>query len=249
MISQGLYSSTFVLKSFISIILNIHIYIRKGADVRRNDDDVNVAAATANNILSVARQNHYSRLNRKKTNQSAFRQRHSSTSLHNDDDEYKIKQLTRPHYYNNDDPQKRYFPNVIIIDDEPDVLLTFQSYLDSEGFNVQTFSKSDEALEYLTSHPTTIQYSVVITDIRMPYINGIQLYQKLKSINKDIRVMFVSALDAADELLSIFPDIKDKDIIKKPIKKDQFINKVKSAIFYQSFILLCAFVSSYFFFN
>jgi two-component system, OmpR family, response regulator ChvI len=82
----------------------------------------------------------------------------------------------------------------------------------------------------------------------MPDINGIQLYQKLKSINKDIRVMFVSALDAADEILSVFPEIKDSDIIKKPTNKDQFVNKVKNAIFYQSFIFLCGFVSSYYFF-
>ena len=48
----------------------------------------------------------------------------------------KINDLTVPHYYSND-PHRRYFPNIILIDDDPDILLTFQSYLSTEGFNVQ----------------------------------------------------------------------------------------------------------------
>jgi DNA-binding NarL/FixJ family response regulator len=43
----------------------------------------------------------------------------------------------------------------------------------------------------------------VILDIRMPGMNGIQLYQKLKLIDEDLRVIFVTALDAAKELISI----------------------------------------------
>ena len=48
-------------------------------------------------------------------------------------------------------------------------------------------------------------YDLVITDIRMPGLNGIQLYSKLKVMNPEIKVLFLSALDAVDELLSIFP--------------------------------------------
>jgi two-component system, OmpR family, response regulator ChvI len=107
--------------------------------------------------------------------------------------------------------------------------LTFQSYLASEGFNIQTFSKSDEAPKYLTSHLT--QFSAVITDIRMPDINGLKLYQELRSVNKDMKVIFVSALDAAAELLSLLPDIKKSNIIRKPVDKDEFVNKIKAAIF------------------
>ena len=44
-------------------------------------------------------------------------------------------------------------------------------------------------------------------------------------------MIFVSALDAADELLILLPDVKERDIIKKPIGRDQIINKVKTIIF------------------
>jgi DNA-binding NarL/FixJ family response regulator len=45
-------------------------------------------------------------------------------------------------------------------------------------------------------------------DIRMPGINDVQLYQILKIMDSSIKVLFVLALDAADELMSIFPGIK-----------------------------------------
>jgi DNA-binding NarL/FixJ family response regulator len=45
-------------------------------------------------------------------------------------------------------------------------------------------------------------------DIRIPGINGVQLYQILKIMDSSIKVLFVSALYAADELMSIFPSIK-----------------------------------------
>jgi CheY-like chemotaxis protein len=140
----------------------------------------------------------------------------------------KINDLSVPHYYSND-PHKRYFPNIVLIDDDPDILVTFQSYLSTEGFNVQVFSNSDEALRYLMSHSS--EYKVVITDIRMPDVNGLEMYRKIKSVNANLKIMFVTALDAADELLSIFSDVKKDDIIRKPIERDQFVKRVKNAIF------------------
>jgi DNA-binding NarL/FixJ family response regulator len=64
----------------------------------------------------------------------------------------------------------------------------------------------------------------------MPELNGIQLYQMLKIINKNIKVLFISALDAADEILSIFPEIDPSNIIRKPISKDYIVSKVKEII-------------------
>jgi CheY-like chemotaxis protein/bifunctional DNA-binding transcriptional regulator/antitoxin component of YhaV-PrlF toxin-antitoxin module len=140
----------------------------------------------------------------------------------------KVRELSAPHYYL-DDPQKRYLPNIVLIDDDQDILVTFGSFLSSEGFNVKIFSKSNEAIEYLISSPH--EYRVVITDIRMPEVNGLELYQRIKSANANLKIMFVTALDAADELLSIFSDVKKDDIIRKPIERDQFVRKVKNAIF------------------
>jgi response regulator RpfG family c-di-GMP phosphodiesterase len=62
----------------------------------------------------------------------------------------------------------------------------------------------------------------------MPELNGIKLYSKLKLINPDIRVLFLSALNAIDEVLSIFPEIKHGEIIRKPIEPAILLSKVES---------------------
>ncbi len=49
----------------------------------------------------------------------------------------------------------------------------------------------------------------------MPEINGIKLYSKFKVINPNVKILFVSALDAVGELLSLFPEIKRFRYLKK----------------------------------
>ena len=67
-------------------------------------------------------------------------------------------------------------------------------------------------------------------DIRMPNLNGLQLYFRMKAINNSVRVLFVSALDAVEELVSILPDIKHNNILRKPVDKDHFLRSVQLAI-------------------
>ena len=73
-------------------------------------------------------------------------------------------------------------------------------------------------------------YDLVITDIRMPGMNGIQLYSKLKVMNPEIKVLFLSALDAVEELLSIFPDIKVSEIFRKPVEPRELISKASAIL-------------------
>src|SRR5919107_2406707 len=132
-------------------------------------------------------------------------------------------------------------PSIILIDDEQDVLYSFKTILSDHGYNVKSFTESKEALKHIiervyssSSNSTTSSqsnhYDLAIIDIRMPHINGIQLYQILKIINKNIKVLFMSALDAAEEILSMFPEVKSSSIIRKPISVDYFIEKVQEFI-------------------
>jgi len=74
-------------------------------------------------------------------------------------------------------------------------------------------------------------YDLAILDIRMPGLNGLQLYYRLKAINRNIKILFVSALDAVPELTSILPDVKStEDIIKKPVTIGNFVSAVSTAL-------------------
>ena len=70
-------------------------------------------------------------------------------------------------------------------------------------------------------------YDLVILDIRMPKLNGIQLFYRLKAMTRDVRIMFLSALDAAEELISILPGVKYDDIIKKPVLREELVTRIK----------------------
>lgn len=119
-------------------------------------------------------------------------------------------------------------PSIMIVDDEPDVLLTYESFLSNVGFNVSTFEEPYKALAEFTSNPRL--YDLIILDIRMENLNGLQLYQCMKAINPTSKLLFASALDAAKELTSILPYIQSQDIIKKPVDRENFIKTVKIAL-------------------
>lgn len=114
---------------------------------------------------------------------------------------------------------------IMIVDDEPDVLLTYKSFLISAGYVVEPFSDVQEAILQYIINQTVID--LVILDVRMPDVNGLQLYQKFKAINPKIKIMFVSSLDAAKELVSILPEIDLSHVLKKPVKKELFLKTVE----------------------
>jgi|SRR6185437_10816286 len=119
--------------------------------------------------------------------------------------------------------------NILLIDDDADILFTFKTIIEGEDYKTTSFSDPKKALEHF-AQVTPYHYDLIIMDIRMPGLNGIQLYSKMKIMNPDIKVIFLSALDAIEEILSIFPDIKISDIIKKPIEPQMLVIKVKEIL-------------------
>ena len=120
---------------------------------------------------------------------------------------------------------------ILLVEDESDILHTFARALKSEGYsNIMTFSDSREVLRHIVDPKNLQYYRLVISDIRMPDINGMKLYQILKILNPSIRALFVTALDAVEEVTSIYPEIRPKDIIRKPVSLEQFVNIVNNKV-------------------
>jgi CheY-like chemotaxis protein len=119
--------------------------------------------------------------------------------------------------------------NILLIDDDEDILFTFTSIIQNEGFKTTSISNPIKALNYF-SQIDPYHYDLIVMDIRMPGLNGIQLYFKLKVMNPDIKVLFLSALDAVEELLSIFPEVKSSEIIRKPIESKDLILKINTIL-------------------
>jgi two-component SAPR family response regulator len=64
----------------------------------------------------------------------------------------------------------------------------------------------------------------------MSEMNGFQLYYKLKSIKHDVKILFATCLNIAEELLVLLPEVKPEQIIQKPVGKEKFIQIVRKQI-------------------
>ncbi len=127
--------------------------------------------------------------------------------------------------------QRKYPANIMIVDDEPDTVFTYKLLLSAEGYNVQALTDPQEALKHFVQLPDpSSYYQLVLLDIRMPRLNGLQLFYRIKSISPNTKILFCSALDIAEELVSILPDIRHDHVIKKPVKREYFVSKIKSAL-------------------
>ena len=118
---------------------------------------------------------------------------------------------------------------VMLVDDDQDILSTFEALLVSQNIIVDKFKDATEALKHFAQVDSDY-YHLIILDIRMPGLNGLQLYFRLKAINKNIKVLFVSALDTSEELVSILPGIQLDQILKKPVDRDYFISAIKDIL-------------------
>ncbi len=165
----------------------------------------------------------------------------TTSSLHND------KQLStsifensldNSHYISNSSKEKGLFSHknnnnnnkrIILVDDEQDILFTYRAFLKEYNYEVTSFTDPSKALSYIRDH-NNFNDILVVLDIRMKNLNGFQLHQQIKSIDPTIKILFVTALDILDELLSIVPGVSKDQIMRKPVDRKIFTNTVKKLI-------------------
>jgi DNA-binding NtrC family response regulator len=107
--------------------------------------------------------------------------------------------------------------SVIVIDDEPELANLFNAFLIKEGYNVITFIDPVLAFEYFKK--TSDKHSLIITDMRMPGLSGIDLAKRIREINSKIVIFLMTAFDISD--LKNQPDFKLARIdmlIQKPVR-------------------------------
>jgi DNA-binding response OmpR family regulator len=117
----------------------------------------------------------------------------------------------------------------MLVDDEFETLTTFNTLLSDENYNVDTFRNGDEAVRnFMTLSPS--HYDLVVSDVRMSPVNGLELYSRLRDLSPSLKILFVSALDGLEELVSVLPGMNKNQILRKPISKDHFIQAVRATL-------------------
>jgi DNA-binding NtrC family response regulator len=119
-----------------------------------------------------------------------------------------------------------------IVDDDSDICMLFADALcDVDGILVFTFSESLDALKHFTNNKE--KYILVICDLMMPGLNGLDLVKKIKQISPKTRSMITSAyeIEPGELQACVNKGIIDK-IIEKPISMSTLRQEVKNQIDY-----------------
>jgi DNA-binding NtrC family response regulator len=121
---------------------------------------------------------------------------------------------------------------VSIVDDERDITELFHYALSTsiEGVSVITFNDPIIALEHFTDNKKN--YALVISDLRLPNLNGLELLKKVKQLNPSVRTILTSAYEVDDD--QVFQNYMKQGIInlfvKKPIGLPELCQEVANQV-------------------
>lgn len=114
---------------------------------------------------------------------------------------------------------------IFIVDDEPDLASICKMVLEDEGYEVDEFTDSLLALSKFKPGV----YELLILDIKMPDMDGFDLYKKIKELDNNVKVCFLTASEMYYENYRSkeYSLIEEELFIHKPIENDELINKIK----------------------
>ena len=122
---------------------------------------------------------------------------------------------------------------ILIVDDEPDIASLFKLGLEHSGeFEVDVYNDPIAAL----SNYRPGVYDLLLLDIKMPKMNGLELYQKINEKykgkeNGGVKVCFVTAFEEYfKEFERVFPNLEIDCFIKKPVSIDKLVEVVKTKL-------------------
>ncbi len=118
--------------------------------------------------------------------------------------------------------------SILVLDDNDDLCYLFKIGLQSQGISVFSFTNPLLALEYYKKHPN--DFSLVLTDLRMPVMCGLEFANAIRKIHKEIEIWLMSAyiLDNIENNPN-FVSANISKVIEKPIDIDELTNLIKTA--------------------
>ncbi len=120
---------------------------------------------------------------------------------------------------------------VLIVDDEPNYLVVLSELLKEEGFEIFTAERGEEALK--TVRETDLD--LVITDMRMPGMDGIELLKAIKSENQDLPVIMATAFGEVDKAVAAM-QAGAYNYLTKPFNNDELVLNAKKAVEHYSIL-------------
>jgi DNA-binding response OmpR family regulator len=115
---------------------------------------------------------------------------------------------------------------ILVVDDEQDIVFTLKTILTEAGFSVDAFTNPSIAFEMFRPE----KYELIILDIRMPGLNGFELYMKLLEQDNSIKVLFLTAVNEfsmyAKFKSSVSPMSGKRYYLQKPVDLPKLLQRV-----------------------
>lgn len=116
---------------------------------------------------------------------------------------------------------------ILIVDDEVDITCIIKQGLEREGFEVEAFNDPEKALANFKAG----SYDLLLLDIRMPKMNGFQLYKKLREIDEKAKICFITAFEIYyDEFRKVFPKVRVNCFVRKPVRLEELAKTIREEL-------------------
>ena len=120
---------------------------------------------------------------------------------------------------------------ILLAEDDRSLSRSMDTWLTLEGFQVVTVYNGEEALYKLTQQ----NYDLLITDIAMPRLNGVDLIAQIRNVHPGLPIMVVSG-NINTSILNSLQDMKVRHVLPKPIKPNEFRRMINELFPDQFFI-------------
>ena len=115
---------------------------------------------------------------------------------------------------------------IVIVDDDSDLAQLFTDAIKSGGLFAIGFDKPLAAVDYLRKHHSEV--CLVVTDWKMPEMNGLELTHKVADIDDEIQVMLMSAYELQQDQLK---EVNKNEYLRKPVHIKELIDTIKKEYF------------------
>ena len=118
--------------------------------------------------------------------------------------------------------------HVMVVDDERDIVSVMTQMLEGKGYKVHGFTEPVRALAHAKN---CNKCGIVISDVRMPEMNGFEFVRALKEIRREMKVILLSAFEINQrEWESVMPDVEVDQFLVKPLRAKQLVETIEKCV-------------------
>jgi two-component system, OmpR family, response regulator ChvI len=116
---------------------------------------------------------------------------------------------------------------ILFVNDDSDTTAVMKVGLSRHGFEVETFVDSKSAIQNFKAG----MYDLILLDVLMKGLDGFELYNKMRKIDENIQICFISASNSFyEKYKSLYPEIQNECFIQKPVRIKELANTINAIL-------------------